>query len=50
MLNFARGVYAKPDFKTWDGSKIEGTPPILQTLLRGKQQGLLVELNLVAYL
>ena len=25
MLNFARGVYAKPDFKTWDSSQIEET-------------------------
>ena len=39
MLNFARSVYAKPDFKNWDSSQIEDTPPILQTLLRGKQQG-----------
>ena len=75
----ARGVYAKPDFKTWDSSQlslhskrfrasssrkygtratkklsrynltanagyagysqIEDTPSILQTFLRGKQQG-----------
>ena len=34
------GVYAKPDFKTWDGLQLnrEGTPSILQTILGGKQQ------------
>ena len=34
------GVYAKPDFKTWDGSQIEKTHLqfYLQTVRRGKQQ------------
>ena len=34
------GVYAKPDFKTWDGSQIEKTHlQFFQQLLIGKQQG-----------
>ena len=34
------GVYAKPDFKTWDGSQIEKTHlQFFQRLLIRKQQG-----------